>query len=101
MRAWEKIGRIGNDAGLMMLVDPGYVLHRDGDEFKEFGETWDDFLSGLTPNQHDGHDANLPVATVLGNKAAVVTSGDGDGLFDVFVRRSKSGRIAEVRIKFI
>ena len=98
---WTKVGVIGVDAGLCWIGDPCYVLHRDGSEVhKDIGNDWHGFCyrlwerekSGAAQWKYDAGHAGLGVS---------VSTGYGDGTYDVLVRKSKDGRIAEVKVVFI
>lgn len=101
---WEKVGVIGVDAGLCWIGDPCYVLHKEGGAVpKTIGRNWNEFcdmilLKDATQIAYEaGHDG-------LG---VVVSTGYGDGCYDVYVRRTPplpgaaNGRIAEVKVVFI
>lgn len=117
MTEWEKVGLVCIDAGVCMIVDPCRVLHRGQRTFQghamdppysEFGESWNDFcnktdaIHGGIPI-HGGTPETAPPGFVqVGQALAVVTStGFGDGVYPVFVKRSEDGRIAAVKIEFI
>jgi hypothetical protein len=101
---WEKVGQIGVDAGLCMVGDPCYHLHRGTQVSKgevldpphpEFGESWHDFCDKIKDVHEEGYEQ-------VGRRLAVVTNtGLGDGVYDVFVRRDADGRIAAVKVEFL
>lgn len=96
----EKVGVIGVDAGLCWLGDPCYILHRkEGREYKAIGKSWHEFCDTLHQNSSGAtqynYDAGHPGLGV------VVSTGLGDGQYDVLVRKTKGGRIAEVKVVFI
>jgi hypothetical protein len=94
---WEEVGVVGVDAGLVWIGDPCYILHPENPP-EEIGKTWIDFCDKLdweeTTHQfrYDNGGEGLGV---------VVSSGYGDGTYPVFVRRTRDGRVAEVRVVFI
>jgi|LauGreDrversion4_2_1035121.scaffolds.fasta_scaffold02209_15 hypothetical protein len=90
---FQLAGKIPVDSGQIMLIDPCYIKN--------------DF-----PSEHnDAPDLNYAGACkvtlraegcgVFGNLAFATSSGYGDGLYPVYVKRTNDGRIAEVKIKFI
>ena len=99
MAKWEKVGVIGVDAGLCWVGDPSYVLPStggDGDtaaEWRDWGKFSDEMVGSNAHqfNYRAGH-AGLGVC---------VSTGYGDGLYPVEIKRNKEGRVAEVRVKFI
>lgn len=91
---FEVVGQITVATGIVQVGDPCYQY--DG------GKEWEDFCDEL-----DGQDiVNIPHSREGGNynnfgKAVVVTSGFGDGVYDVMVKRClKTGRIKELKVKF-
>ena len=94
---WEKVGSVGADSGLIWVGDPCYCVTPDCNEHP--AETWDKFCDKLFKNEKNGvcqwnykmGHAGLGVS---------VSSGYGDGVYDVFVKR-KDNRIAEVKVVFI
>ncbi len=98
MSQWEKVGVVGVDAGLLWLGDPCYCVTPDRDEHP--AKTWDEFCNKLKNTEKNrvtqwnykmGHEG-LGVS---------VSTGYGDGCYDVFVKRNHEGRIAEVKVVFI
>ena len=116
---WEHVGQIGVDAGLCMVGDPSYVLHRGkevGDTkgcpvsplSPEFGRHWHDFCDKVASRVHgdqlfDFKGTPLPPGFAqVGNGFAVVTStGFGDGVYPVYVRKDVEGRVEAVKVIFI
>ena len=99
---WEEIGQISVDAGICWLGDPCYILHTDsGKPPTTLGKSWEEFCKLLGSkdiisfDHEKGHEG-------LG---VVVSSGLGDGLYPVYVKRVQDkefgNRIAEVKIKFM
>jgi len=106
MSEWTKIGVIGVDAGLCWVGDPCYILHKEGDKRpKAIGESWLDFCDGLDANNQ------FPIAKQfnydLGHAGLgfCVTSGLGDGLYDVEAQIDEVGgwgkRVKAIRVVFI
>ncbi len=89
------------DTGQLVIVDPGYLTRLGvsddvitdllydyrGDEEKRNG-----FPTGYFDVGH---------ATVCNGLGVVVSTGEGDGLYDVEVQQLPNGRVKEVRIVFI
>ena len=90
---WECIGTVGVDAGMIWIGDPCYVM---GDDAGNRVRDWcGDFVSKCDFDSRSGYFKPLGDNTGIG-----VSSGYGDGLYEVFVKRSH-GRIAEAKIVFI
>ena len=85
---WEEIGFVTVDAGLISLGDPCYMSD-GGNDF----EDWSAFCDKHQRNERDG------VHQLDNGKAVIVSSGMGDGIYPVEVKR-EDGMIKEVRIKF-
>lgn len=125
---WSRAGTIGVDAGLVMIVDPCYVLHRKptGEVVNPahghhdgldpcFGEDWGGFCDKL---QEDGEDRvvggiempAMPVqrdVTQIQSKqgdswcsAVVAGCFGGDGLYPVYVRRGPDGFVESLKVVF-
>lgn len=80
---WERVGGLGVDAGLVWLGDPCYIKD---------GVPWDSVLEQRADAKEH-------------SQGVCVSSGLGDGYYDVFVRRVTlpfwGKRIAEVKVVFI
>lgn len=101
MSDYEEVGTIGVDAGLCWIGDPCYVLHQE-DSPKDLGKDWGAFCDklGLRGQERTGA---VQFHYDLGHAGlgVCVDTGWGDGVYPVCIRRTKSGRIAEVRVVFI
>lgn len=103
-KTWEKVGSFSVDAGLCWIGDPCYILHKEEDDKpKDLGTSWEDFCENLEAKEKDGV---ASFAFIKGNPEAsglgiTVSTGYGDGEYDVYVKRTYDGAIAEVKIKFI
>lgn len=94
---FEVAGSITVDAGIVQIGDPCYQYGSQ--------EDWMAFL-----HQNKMLDNNSPDITQVphtkicpdyGLKAVVVSSGFGDGVYDVLVKRcSKTGMVKELKVKF-
>lgn len=84
----EEIGYITVDAGIVYLGDPCY--QREDSDFSD----WDKFCDRI--NDKTG-------VTKLDDagKGIVVSSGYGDGVYPVFIKRDEFGIITELIVKFI
>ena len=95
---WKKIGEIGVDAGLCWIGDPCYCVTPDADEHP--AKSWSEFCDML-----DG--VKNPIAKQFHYKmghsglGVCVTSGHGDGVYDIFVRYTDEGSISEMKVVFI
>ena len=94
MSEWKKVGVIGVDAGLCWVGDPCYILHQ-GEELPDFlGKNWSEFCEKLHKDSSG--------ATQFGHSFGVaVSTGYGDGCYNVFVKHNSEGRIAEMKVVFI
>lgn len=80
---YETVGHIGVDAGIVMFVDPCYIVE---------DEKWGEFCDELFANEQNG---------VTHMRGGIVTSTlYGDGSYPVQVRRNSDGRVVEVRVLF-
>jgi len=115
---WQKIGVIGVDAGLCLLGDPCYILPQklelpDGEDLSKGGLDYREMLNAmykhtyaeeddesgfLHMHSHQAHSFNY----ALGHegKGICVSSGFGDGTYDVFVK-TKENCVAEMKVVFI
>lgn len=90
---WEKVGEIGVDAGLCWIGDPCYIIHAN-EYSKSIGKNWGEFCDKLKDDATQfNYDLGHPGLGVA------VSTGYGDGTYDVEVRRA-DGRIKELRVKF-
>jgi len=95
---WELVGHIGVDAGLCWIGDPCYCVTPDVDEHP--ANTWDEFCNKLQKIEKRG------VAQwnyKLGHRGlgVSVSTGYGDGVYPVYIKRGDEGRIAEVKVMFM
>lgn len=93
--AWQKVGEIGVDAGLCWLGDPCYCVTPDVDEHP--AKTWDEFCDKLQKIEKKG----VAQWNYKGGHIGVtVSTGYGDGVYPVFIRRNADGRISAVKVIF-
>lgn len=100
---FETAGYITVDAGLVQVGDPCYG---NVGEFKNH-DTWMKYLTDNEIFDMDGakeipHRAGQDWARTNGiNKAIVVSSGFGDGVYPVEIKRDlETGAVKELRVKF-
>lgn len=92
----ERIGQITVDAGLCWVGDPCYILHKE-EPPPEIGKTWNEFCKAVGSSDV----TNFTHSEEVEGLGVCVSTGYGDGIYDVFVRRTPKGRIAELRVVFI
>lgn len=92
---WEKVGEVAVDAGIIMLGDPCYHIEKAG---QYIPDDWSTFCDAI--GNSDVH--NFEFSGGHTGAGVVVSSGFGDGIYDVFIRRdTDTGRVAEVKVVFI
>lgn len=101
MTDWEYVGDLCVDSGQMMLCDPCYIKEDFENEYGDTGPgmsysgacaaTLSKNGCGFLTSSIGQHSVNLAFAT---------SSGHGDGLYPVFIKRD-GGRIAAMKIEFI
>ena len=83
--ALKKIGVVGVDAGLMIIGDPGYLIHTKPEP--SLGKDWDEFCDIISEEKSPAmKQFNFP----QGNPglAVIVSSGFGDGVYPVYAEKS-------------
>jgi hypothetical protein len=99
--ALKKIGVVGVDAGLVIIGDPGYLIHTEPEN--TLGKDWEEFCDLLA--EEEGPTIKQ-FTFPLGNPglAVVVSSGFGDGMYPVYaeVVDTKEGgkRVKRLTIEF-
>lgn len=92
---WERVGEMGVDAGLCWVGDPCYVVAKDSSHVFESWSSFCDQIGNADVKQFDFGKTNSGLGVC-------VSTGWGDGCYPVFVKRDvETGRIAEVRVKFM
>lgn len=88
---WETVGQVCVDSGTIVICDPCHLDKSDIDEQIEI------YCSGSDTTRQ------LNVAGDEGDieSGVLLSTGYGDGFYDVEIRKSPEGRIAELRIKFM
>ena len=98
---WHKVGSVGVDAGLIWIGDPCYVLHKENLP-KELGTSWGDFCTILQEKEKtDTDQVAKNNAYAFSNLGIAISSGYGDGIYDVFIKLNNGNRVAEAKIVFI
>ena len=95
MSNWEKVGVIGVDAGLCWIGDPCYIASKDA---SNVFESWQDFCNQTDFNS-ETQQWNYPAGHA--GLGVSVSSGHGDGVYEVFVRKTDDGLIKEAKVVFI
>lgn len=97
------VGNCSVDAGIIMIGDPCYT-HPDGERGEnwnppeDYGRNWIEFCNILQKKKFDEHGK---AGVELGNCTAVVVhSGDGDGVYPVYTKLNKKGKVKYARIDF-
>ena len=91
----EQVGTIGVDAGLCWIGDPCYCVTPDGTEHP--AETWPKFCEQMDNESAKQFDFKAGHTGV----GVCVTTGYGDGVYPVLIKRNKEGCVKEVRVVFI
>jgi hypothetical protein len=110
--SWEYIGSIGVDSGQMMLSDPCYVKDfADSDDVLELmnaiKDGSDDSYSytGACSQSNTPQQAGVLVNDIGAELGVVCSSGFGDGVYPVYVKRHDFGgdgkRVVEMKIEFV
>lgn len=101
---WTKIGNLPVDAGCIMLSDPCYVLpdsryNAEGALLKEAPYDYKDMLEEMEKEDWPQIFKVKPkgYSNPLG---LIVESGYGDGLYPVYAKFNKEGRLIKVMIDF-
>lgn len=99
---WKPVGVIGVDAGLCWLGDPCYCVTPDATSHP--AKDWPSFCKMLDKNKYPNA-MQFNYAKGHPGLGVVVSTGFGDGCYQVYVRETDEGewgkRIAEVRVVFI
>lgn len=94
---WQKVGVIGVDAGLCWIGDPCYILGEDANE--QPTKTWSEFCDALSRKEKKGV-AKWSYKAGHEGLGVTVSTGYGDGVYPVFIRRNSDGRISAVKVIF-
>src|ERR1700761_6805745 len=98
---WRRLGRIGVGAGMVMIADPCYVLHKGKKLSKEFGKDWEGFVSRVHGewSEKSCNGAQLRYDKGHPGLAVVSDSGGSDGEYEVW-GRFEFDECLELRISF-
>lgn len=93
-----KIGEIGVDAGIVWIGDPCYVFHNEDGLPSTLGEDWIEFCEKLGVVNQAYKSFNFE----LGHEGlgVCITPTHGEGVYPVYARFNKEGRITQVFIDF-
>ena len=103
---WQKVGDVWVDSGTIAVGDPCYTA---GPDATTPVKSWDDFLAKTWPMTFGGakgtdaeRNAEMFVANVMGEAGVgvVVSSGYGDGVYPVYIRKNAEGRVMGVMVDF-
>jgi hypothetical protein len=85
---WKRIGCIGVDACMVMIADPGYVLHRGKKLAKDFGPDWGSFVQRVDGEWREKGRRGAQLRYDKGHPglAVVVDSNAADGVYEVWGR---------------
>lgn len=97
MKTYEA-GVIGVDAGLCWIGDPCYILHASLAP-KAIGNDWMEFCEGLPLDRTVEKQFHYDMGHA--GLGFCVSTGDGDGVYPVYVTKNDEGRIAKVTVEFI
>lgn len=88
---WEKVGEVGVDSAHVLIGDANYADSLKSDWHKRF----------LFNESYDFNHAPQTVSVFLGYAEGVVcVSGQGDGVYPVYVERSLGGLVKRMMIDF-
>lgn len=90
---WQEAGVVSVDAGLILLGDPCYWMNKEDYE-KEI-------LSSQSFAELEKQTRQIKHKKGHIGRGVLVSSGYGDGVYPVYVKHNKEGRISEVKIVFI
>ena len=95
---FEVVGSIGVDAGLCWIGDPCYIIHSTDDNSQALGKNWHEFCDKLKDPSVVAQSFNYP----MGHEGlgVCVSTGYGDGVYPVIVKKNKEGTIIEARVIF-
>ena len=114
--SWEYIGTIGVDSGQMMLADPCYVKdfaddNSDAEGVMKLMEAMKDGSDnsfsyiGACSQSNTPQQAGVLVNDIGAEMGVVCSSGFGDGVYPVYVKRHAFGnndtRVVEMKIEFV
>ena len=105
---WEKVAKVAVDSGTLWIGDPCYVLHCEspppdlGADYQEFVDRTFKREAQPSPGvaqfrRHPDEDGYAAGWDFLG---CTVSTGYGDGVYDVEVQRNAEGRIMALRVVF-
>jgi Protein of unknown function (DUF4241) len=94
---WEQIAAVGVDSGIIWVGDPSYTMTPDT-PFAIAGN-WQEFVERTF--EHQQNRVARWTKPEWGDIGVAVETGDGDGVYPVYVRRrAETGQIVELRVSF-
>ena len=98
---WESVGYFVTDKGMMWMGCP-HPFIEGSENPKDIGEDWDQFL-GKVKERVDPTGCTAQFVRDDGENGlgVVVSTGFGEGMYPIQIRRSPEGEIAELRVLFI
>lgn len=98
-KKWHRVGQIAVDSGMCWVSDPCRVIHDNDEPESALGKGWHDFCRLA---ERGGIDGPRRAVQFDGDSGLGVCcrSGAGDGVYDVYVRRSSDGTVSELRVVF-
>lgn len=98
LEGWDLVGYCGVDSGQLMITDPCYldewVADECGDKVKEKNNYSYAGACELTIADNKGGQLNKTGIEV----GVVFASGYGDGVYPVYCKKNKDGRVVEVKV---
>jgi len=98
---------VGVDAGLLMLGDPCYHLHKSphADQPHErldrfFGTSWHEFLANFRRIESPSGVTHAECASGANGLTTVISHFGGDGVYPIYATHDEHGRLAQVIIDF-
>lgn len=101
MSDWEHVGNISVDAGLVMVGDPCY--HAAEERPEAFGEDWQEFVDKNCRDKNFYENGHLQLNHDMGHEGlgVLVSSGYGDGVYPVFVKKDEDGTVTALKVEFV
>lgn len=93
---WKKVGVIGVDAGLVWVGDPCYIIPNSEENP---AKSWREFCGKLGKKYPTCKQFNYGMGHP--GLGFCVSSGYGDGVYPVFVKKNEDGRIVGLKVLFV
>ena len=99
-----KVGEVGVDSGTIWIGDPCYILHKGKNLPASLGDNWGDFCKIINSSIEQPLKKQFNCEYGHAGLGVCVSSGYGDGVYEVFAEVSDEGdwgiRIKKVWIEF-